>query len=172
MRKVKFALTLVLLAAFVAMLAGEALAYPDWITVSAPKELSLVKNGKDINKGDYWAVEFTVTYANKKDSKRIITAIFDKTLSVKGLKPNTNKYHVDWKVLGAATITSSKINKDLEVWPNSSKRLYYYIPLDKVLSRGVGSSSWPTINSFFENNKTPFVYDSWSHDFQVRSEKM
>ena len=174
--KMKFALIPLLLAMFVIVSAGDALAYPGWVKISAPRQLKLVKNGDDYNKGDYWAMQFTVTYTNTKNSERIIKAIFDKTLSITSLKPQGSHYVVGSKLMDKrVTINSSKISK-MEVWPNGTARLWYAIPLNQIVAidTNYASSTWKDLNDWYGNEKNTqgFIYKSWSHDFQVRSEKM
>jgi hypothetical protein len=168
--KMKVTLATALLVFFTVMFAGETLAYPNWIQISAPSKLGLVKNGKDINEGDYWALKFTVTYKNTKNSGRIITALFAKTLSIENIKPDATYLDQPYQYYSplTSTVTSSKINK-LEVWPNSSAKLSYFIPLNKLIK---ANKPWKTVNEWFGKNSTPFKYESWSHDFQARSEKM
>ena len=172
--KLKFAFAAVLLAVLVAAFAGEApaaaLTKPNWVgasTTLGPHDI--VKTGKDITKGDYLSVRVGVTYRNNKDSGRILKAIFDKTLTFTDVQIG-DTWMTEWHKRGTITITSSRINQ-VEIWPNNTTKLMYYIPLNKFLTPGRWSD-WKNVNEDLLRTNRKVKFKSWNHGFNVRSDKL
>jgi hypothetical protein len=171
---VKFAFAAVLLAVLVTAFAGEApaagLTKPDWVratTILGPHDI--VKTGKDITKGDYLSVRVGVTYRNNQDSGRILKAIFDKTITFTDVQIG-DTWMPEWHKRGTITITSSKINQ-VEIWPNNTIKLIYFIPLSQFLTPGKWGT-WKSANESVLQGKYKAKFKSWSHGFNVRSENL
>jgi hypothetical protein len=167
--RMKFAFAAVFLftlAFFVTAFAGEALAKPKWIAATTPLSgHRIVQTGKDFRKGDYYSISVGVTYRNNRDSGRIITALFDKTLTFNDISIERTYWQ---KIQKKVTITSSNVNK-VEVWPNQTTKLIYNIPLNKVVTPN-SDENWAAVNGYIHDRKVQFK--SWSHDFQAQSQKV
>ena len=167
--KTKFALTAVLLAVFVAMFAGEALAKPDWIGCSYTP--SLVVTGKDAGKADYYSVKIVVDYKNNNKQGKVVTKIFDKTLTLSA-QINNPRFKMN-KSSATGTIKSSKVN-DCQIYPGQTYSLAYFIPISQFGIRAY----YPDIYNMKDVNeeirrsgvKNFFPNRKYSHDFQVRTE--
>jgi hypothetical protein len=166
--KVKFALTAVLLAVFAVGFAGEALARPDWISCSYTP--SLVVTGKDASKSDYYSVKIVVEYKNNSKQGKVITKIFDKTLTFSAGVSNP-KFKMN-KTSVKGTIKSSKVNDCGEIYPGQTYSLAYFIPVSSFkLTSYYNNYTLKDINEEIRNRgvKSFFPNRQYTHDFQVHA---
>lgn len=136
------------------------------ITYSRP---TLHVIGKDSEKPGYLGLRVGVTHKNISKNGEIVTAIFDKKLSI--------TYNFSFNSSGknpiSRTITSSKVTK-VELYPGQSKTLYYMIPID---NKGKIDWYWSTVHrEILEDcRKDPkrlynYIKDrKYKYDFQVRT---
>ncbi|MBQ9527549.1 MAG: hypothetical protein IJR68_08055 [Fretibacterium sp.] len=154
---VKRSLSVVLLFAALLCVSAPALAYPKWVGVKGKWSIVRNESQKDPNAKDYKKIKVSVTYTNNSRDK-IITAIFNKTLSMEGgLK-------VKWDGGGRygaepikASIKSTRVSK-MELYPGQSTSMYYLLPVN-------GTSHLRDFNKYGAD----LGINKWWHDFQVSS---
>ena len=190
--KVRFAVAALLLAAFVAVFAGEALAAknPSWVGISS-RTWRVVRNSaqNDITKSNYWIVQVSVeTTNNSKD--RDITAFYDCQLRVSaklasgprmqvgsGARAFTRRF-VDFIKQPEGTTVRDTADfpdpRNVTIWPgqkftrNMDLGLHRFVTLSSI-------NSWRDVNEFLDKvggNRNSILTDvTIGYDFHVRSKK-
>ena len=171
--KVKFAVAAVLLAAFVAMFAGEALAAqnPNWVSWTWKYSREADKK-KDISSPDYWWYKVEVTFKNNSQDRDIV-AIYDRkaTLSAPIINILFGVPRND-KVKTQQSIAKYDKAQVVNIWPGRSHTLVYWFPA-KDFVKPHGKSLWGDLNhqiserGLLVRNEIKFG----NHTFSVRSKK-
>ena len=139
--------------------AAPAHAYPKWVGVSGKWSIVRNEKQKDVNAKNYKQLRCDVTYTNN-SKDRVITAIFNKTISMSG----TLRVRWDTGLYGPENITastkSSNVTK-MELYPGQSKTFYYILTIDKI----------PYLSRFNQYGAELKII-KWGHDFQVSTQKL
>ena len=155
---VKRSLSVVLLFAALLCLSAPAMARPNWIGIKG--KYSIVRNEKQKNPRakDYKQIRFSVTYTNN-SSDKIVTAIFNKTLSVSCTAFYKWLVYNDSAGTIKASIKSTRVSK-MELYPGQSTSMYYLLPINIQNADHL---------SHFNKDGGSIKDIKWSHDFQVSS---
>jgi hypothetical protein len=158
--KVKFAAVAVFLAVFVAMFAGEAAAAnrPSWLGWKFYTEFERTPNVSNINSPNYWRLKISVTHTNN-STNRIVTAIFNKSLTVTATGARDNK----------ASVKSTRVN-ETNLYPGQSQTLYYYVSVGDLMGN---LADWRYFNQRAQQGtKNVFSRITASYDCQVRTQNL
>jgi hypothetical protein len=178
--KVKFAFAAVLLAAFVTMFAGEVpaaqLKRPDWVGVKyTGYELRRNSKIKDIKDPHYWFLVLKFDIINNSKDGRIMTAIFDRTLSWNGVLSdldNWNLYNGMPRYNLKRFIEGTKPYKG-EWYPGQTYKYNDVATLGNLIGR-LDYNRWEAFNQRLGKGYGKghdFKLDKYSIDFQVSSKK-
>jgi hypothetical protein len=178
---------LLMLAAFMLLFAGEALAAakPAWVKTTWTAKLVKNPNVKNVkvDSPDYWAVEIKVKHTNNSGDRDII-AFYDKTLTFSAVLNKDITYANQRGKTVKHTLKSDRVNK-VEVWPNKSYSLAYWVPVKNLISpgkyeTGVGMSmnneirqaDWERLNNQLKQyGMKAFQQIKLGYDVNVRSKK-
>ena len=172
--KVRFAVAALLLAAFVAVFAGEALAAqnPNWVSWTWKWSREAAKN-KDISSPDYWWYKVEVTFKNNSQDRDIV-AIYDRkaTLSAPIINilfgvPRNDKVKIQQ--------STAKYDKaqEVNIWPGRSRTLVYWFPAKDFVKPNGKSHLWGDLNDQI-SRRGLLVRDEikfGNHTFSIRSKK-
>jgi hypothetical protein len=167
-RKTQFALTVVLLAVFAAVFAGEAMAKPNWVTVKYTGAALRTNKDKKIDDKNYRSLVLKFDIINNSKSGDIMTSIYDRNINWKGVFsiPDIGFYHnspswnVGYTMKGANPIKG-------EWYPGQVYKYEHSVPLGLLIK---ASDGWKLTN---EGSLKGFKFKlgEWSLDFQVQSHK-
>ena len=163
--KVKFTLAAVLLAVFVAMFAGEAMAKPDWLGVKI-RSWSIQKVGQNSGKPGYYKLNLEITHTNN-NNDRVITAIYGKT----GKFTLRKEFVYKGKKTTAFSVMNLKSDRtnNVDLTPGEATTLSYELSIthcDNGL-KGVGWT-WDEANRLLGSGGWKLT---WSYDCSVKSKK-
>lgn len=130
---------------------------PSWISTTG-KVLEVVK------KDDTKVIRYRVTYKNNNKEGRIVTAIFDKSLKLRGTLSRTNSIPID--IPFEHTLRSSNVSK-MKLYPGQTHTITYSFNIKK----GASYSAWQWEKMNAAEAKLTFKTAGWSHDFQVQTTK-
>ena len=178
---VKFTVTALVLAVFVVVFAGEALAAtrPSWVGWSWNVKLVKNPNVKNVqmSSADYWALEIKVTHKNN-SSNRDITAFYDKTLTFSATMSSNLTFVSQRGKAVKYTMKSTRVN-NVNVWPGRSYTLTYWMPVKNLISPGgsyrnnlgqTNNASWRDLNENLQRMGTnAFGSRKLGYDVNVRS---
>ena len=180
--KVKFVVTALMLAVFVATFAVEALAAnkPNWVTVKYTGAfMRTTKNTKNTD-GNHRSLVLKFDIINNSKDGRIMTAIYDRTISwngvltINGLVPEAMdlSLHPKYRYKPASWNVKFSMNGTNpykgEWYPGQVYKYEHIIPLKSLIKPYNGD--WVKTNEQ-SKEKPGFKLDKWSLDFQVSSKK-
>ena len=179
--KVKFVVTALMLAVFVATFAVEALAAnkPNWVTVRYTGAFMRTNKNTENTDGNHRSLVLKFDIINNSKDGRIMTAIYDRTISWNGvltihdlkreeagtpMNPSYYRSPMSWNV--KHSMKGANPFKG-EWYPGQVYKYELVIPLNSLIKP---YENWQTTNEQ-SKKKFGFKLDKWSLDFQVSSKK-
>ena len=142
------------------VMAQQAQGRPSWLAYKWDS-WQFVVTGKDPNSSDYYSIKIGIKHTNN-SSNRDLKAIYKKklTFSATVTKDYVSSFDATGKIqylylyknggkYVKKTITSDKVN-NVNVWPGNSYTLYYFIPLNSLVTP---SYNWAMINNSITKSK-------------------
>jgi hypothetical protein len=175
----KYALTVLLLAACLLSLAGEAAAKPDWVTVKYTGASLQTQKGKNNDDKNYRRLVMKFDIINNSKNGDVITAIYDRNISWSGVFtinqmerkvtnatwPNEGWVPASWNVKYSMKGTDPYKG---EWFPGQVYKYEHSVPLGTLIKPYDGS--WKMTNEATKRGFN-FKFTNWSLDFQVQSHK-